>query len=195
MRSGRRRASGVTSPRARTNSTAASPRLNEDSSGASRSRIGPPPPPGPSDHREVHLRRVASSRAIAETPVAMRPHRSLASLVHWGASPRHPSRAVAPPVTPGDASLAGRRALRAAGALLRPLARALRAKPAGAGLRLRRAGRGKPRVGPPAPRRRRVPPTRCNHAQSARASAGCRPPGATAPHTRVLAVAKFARAR
>ena len=46
------------------------------------------------------------------------------------------------------------RALRASGALLRPAGRALRAKSAADGLRLRRAGRAEPRNGPPASRRR-----------------------------------------
>jgi hypothetical protein len=59
------------------------------------------------------------------------------------------------PARPARPSFASRSAgWRAAGALLRPGPRALRAKPAGARLRLRRAGRAEPRDGPPAPRRR-----------------------------------------
>ena len=44
-------------------------------------------------------------------PASRRPPSSLASLVHRGASPRHPSRAVAPPVPVGIASLAARAGL------------------------------------------------------------------------------------
>ena len=52
------------------------------------------------------LEGAAVSQQVLPAPGA--PPRSLATLGHWGASPRRPNPAVAPPVPPGAASLAGR---------------------------------------------------------------------------------------
>jgi hypothetical protein len=157
------------------------PPFVDNSSGASRSQHRPRPRPRRPIVARFTAAALLSSPALVGSPDARRPQRSLASLVHWELPPAARTGAVAPRVL--AAPLRWR-----LGAPCAPLARCS----ARSTLDSAFVGPGSAalHVGPPARRAHRSP---CLNPRSI----GARLPRRASPAalTRVLAVAKFARAR